>query len=481
MRMIDMERIVRITGLTVDNFKSIKRGSIKFSSKNDFEFGNILGLYGQNGSGKTAIVQAIEVLQMVLNGEGFPTNVDNVINIDSQTCKLKFYFEMDLLERNFNGFFEIKIVRDEENFMYISSETIQYKRDIRKEKSKGYEPNIKRTYEQKISYTCDNPEFLFLSTSQNKHQTSSFSLKNASDEARGNLIAARKLTTKDRISFLLEDSVVTLLPDEFREIIIHLKKKISLNTFVVTNENLGLIYTDLMLPLNFFLEKKNKSGITYGRTGIPGRLNSSSQDNSIVIPTESYETICNIFKQTNEVLPKIIPNLTVSLEEIGTQTLESGKQGTRIQFIANRTGKKPLPFSYESDGVKKITSVLSLLTAMFNDPNVFVVIDELDAAIYEYLLGDVVKILNNHGRGQLLFTSHNLRVLEVLGVENIMVTTTNEMNRFIHLKDIKETNNLRRVYLRAIQLGGQDEAIYEETDSFDIQRAFKRAGEIGFK
>ena len=277
----------------------------------------------------------------------------------------------------------------------------------------------------------------------------------------------------------MEDSVVTLLPDEFREIIIHLKKKISLNTFIVTNENLGLIYTDLMLPLNFFLEKKNKSGITYGRTGIPGRLNSSSQDNSIVIPTESYETICNIFKQTNEVLPKIIPNLTVSLEEIGTQTLENGKQGTRIQFIANRIGKKPLPFSYESDGVKKITSVLSLLTAMFSDPSVFVVIDELDAAIYEYLLGDVVKILNNHGSGQLLFTSHNLRVLEVLGVENIMVTTTNEMNRFIHLKDIKETNNLRRVYLRAIQLGGQDEAIYEETDSFDIQRAFKRAGEAG--
>jgi len=468
--MIDMENIVRITSFEVENFKSIKRGTINFSKKNNYEFGNVLGLYGQNGSGKTAIVQAIEVLQMIFRGDGFPANVDHVINVDAKSCKLKFSFEMTLSKRIFNGFYEVEIVRDEENVMFIAAEAVQYRQ------------TDKRSYEQRIIYTHDNPNYLLISTSRSNHEISSFSLKDTTDEERGDLVAARKLSIRDGSSFILDDGVQELFSDDLKEIVAHLARKISFNTFIITNENLGLIYTDLLLPMNFFLENRNKSERTFGRTAIPGGLarSSQSQDDSFVIPTDIYQQTSKIFDQVNEILPKLIPNLTVQLKEIGSQPLENGEDGIRILFTAERNGKKHLPFAYESDGVKKITSVLSLLIAMFNDPNVFVVIDELDAAIYEYLLGDVVKILNNHGSGQLLFTSHNLRILEVLEVENIMVSTTNEMNRFIHLKDVKKTNNLRRVYLRAIQLGGQDEVIYEETDSFDIQRAFKKAGDSGY-
>ena len=44
------------------------------------------------------------------------------------------------------------------------------------------------------------------------------------------------------------------------------------------------------------------------------------------------------------------------------------------------------------------------------------------------------------------------------------------------MKNVKDTNNLRSMYIRSITLGGQDETIYEETDSLKIARAFRKAG-----
>ena len=49
-------------------------------------------------------------------------------------------------------------------------------------------------------------------------------------------------------------------------------------------------------------------------------------------------------------------------------------------------------------------------------------------------------------------------------------------NRYIHMKSVKGNNNLRSMYIRSITLGGQDETIYEETDSLKIARAFRKAG-----
>ena len=44
------------------------------------------------------------------------------------------------------------------------------------------------------------------------------------------------------------------------------------------------------------------------------------------------------------------------------------------------------------------------------------------------------------------------------------------------MKSVRDTNNLRNLYIRSITLGGQDEVIYEETDSLKIARAFRKAG-----
>ena len=130
----------------------------------------------------------------------------------------------------------------------------------------------------------------------------------------------------------------------------------------------------------------------------------------------------------------------------------------------------------ESEGIIKIISILNALIQAFAYPSICLIIDELDAGIFEYMLGELLDIFNKNAKGQLLFTSHNLRPLEMLEKESIMFSTANPEKRYIHLKNIKPSNNLRDVYLRGITLGGQDEVIYETTDSLKIARAFRKAG-----
>ena len=114
---------------------------------------------------------------------------------------------------------------------------------------------------------------------------------------------------------------------------------------------------------------------------------------------------------------------------------------------------------------------------MYNKPSITIAIDELDSGIFEYLLGELLRILSEKGKGQLIFTSHNLRPLETLDRGFIAFTTTNPGNRYIRLTNIKENNNLRDFYFRDIVLGEQREEVYNATNNAEIALAFREAGE----
>ena len=122
-------------------------------------------------------------------------------------------------------------------------------------------------------------------------------------------------------------------------------------------------------------------------------------------------------------------------------------------------------------------SILQLLIMVYNDAFVTVAIDELDSGIFEYLLGELLRIISEKGKGQLIFTSHNLRPLETIDKGFVAFTTTNPENRYIRMTNVKENNNLRDFYYRDIVLGEQSELLYNATNNFEIALAFREAGE----
>ena len=98
-----------------------------------------------------------------------------------------------------------------------------------------------------------------------------------------------------------------------------------------------------------------------------------------------------------------------------------------------------------------------MLIAAYNSPSITLAIDELDSGIYEYLLGELLRIMQKSGKGQLIFTSHNLYPLETLESNSIVFTTTNPSARYTRIKSVRATNNLRSMYLREVILGSDDD------------------------
>ena len=115
-----------------------------------------------------------------------------------------------------------------------------------------------------------------------------------------------------------------------------------------------------------------------------------------VVPLDSYKAVKQIMQQINLVLGTIIPGLKIDIKNYGSQLTQDGKEGVRIELVSERAGLE-IPLRYESDGIKKIISILSTMISMYNNPSVCMVVDELDSGIFEYLLGEILQIISLGG------------------------------------------------------------------------------------
>lgn len=164
--------------------------------------------------------------------------------------------------------------------------------------------------------------------------------------------------------------------------------------FVINTANSGIISMN-MLPLSFKYEDETNKAV--GNILIP-------LEEAVPIPEEAVSTVAHVITNMNVVLSQIVPGLTIRVENLGEMVFANGKKGVKIQLMSLKN-KKPIPLKYESEGIKKIVSILQLLIVVYNRPSITVAIDELDAGVFEYLLGELLRIISEKGKGQLLFTS----------------------------------------------------------------------------
>ena len=223
------------------------------------------------------------------------------------------------------------------------------------------------------------------------------------------------------------------------------------------------------MPVAFRVDHEH--GVSSGDIGI-GLVEPFKIDN------RSYETVQLVIREINIVLEKVIPGMSIGIHDYGELLLENGELGHRIELTSVKNDII-IPLACESEGIIKIISILDVLMGVYNNASMCLIIDELDAGIFEFLLGELLRIFENNAKGQIIFTSHNLRALEMMDKNSLVFSTTNPKNRYIRFQNVKNNNNLRDLYLRAITLGGQKEEIYAETDSVEINRALRRAGKAG--
>ena len=273
----------------------------------------------------------------------------------------------------------------------------------------------------------------------------------------------KRMMAEKSKSFIFCDDTLSAFYDagiysEYFQVLLELNYYANWYLFVIDTKSTGFIRLSVGLPL-------------YTSLGVI----MLKEDGPQIMPTQMFEDVEHEFQGINYVLEKLIPGLSIELKKLSPATTKDGKEGVLVELLANRNGLI-IPLRDESDGVRKIISILGLLIRVYNDRSVTVAIDELDAGIYEYLLGELLQMIEESGKGQLIFTSHNLRPLEVIDKDFLYFTTTNADNRYIRLKGIGKTNNLRSTYFREIIMGEQDEELYKNTKKHKVLNAFQLAG-----
>ena len=392
----------------------------------------IIGIYGQNGSGKTAVVEAMHMLRLILSGNPLPENSGDYIHQAAESAELSFEFDVQLHQETCAVYYQAQLERYGSGSAGISKEKLSYK----------MLPAKKETI---IEFDAKEKGYAFRPLKNLKR------LNHKSPENNVDLLVSKKMSQKNRTSFIFSDDTYEILRNaydfaDYRDIIFGLRHYAHSKLFIIQHGN--------------------------GYQDSPLALREPS-----VVPAEVYESMKKASEQINAVLSAIIPGLETDIKNYGSQLGADGSRGIRIETVSRRQGLE-IPMRYESDGIKKIISILSSMIKMYNDPSVCLVVDELDSGIFEYLLGELLEILAENARGQLIFTSHNLRPLEKLSTDSLIFTTTNPKNRYYRFSGKNGRESLRGRYYRCISLGGQRENLYEQTDHFEISRAFRTAGRM---
>jgi AAA15 family ATPase/GTPase len=129
------DAVVRIQQIELINFKNIEHGTVTFPSylnvkqnDNGQKKAEIIGVYGQNGSGKTALVDAMWLLEYVLKGKKLPLYIDDFILQGALEAELKFVFSIENWDSRYLVFYDLEIRKDEGTKACVSKENLSYRR-----------------------------------------------------------------------------------------------------------------------------------------------------------------------------------------------------------------------------------------------------------------------------------------------------------------------------------------------------------------
>lgn len=436
--------MTKLAKVTIDGLKNVTHGVIELKHKQNYL--NVVGIYGQNGSGKTTLIDAVEIFRQLVLGQHLSPRLTDYVN--EQPAVIALLFETDTLA------YEYKFsLTNYQQQVFVTAESI-----------KSFKlPNY--TYEKTIfAYQYEFGANELDVTSNNGHfEMLEVAVIAAIKEHQSFVFGAvfkewlkRNWTLKKYQP--LQVAYQTLLTATF-------------NLNIHTEKMNGLLAIGDILPLSFAINHQDG----HHDTGtLPLQLQPTTAENDFYYPQAQVQLIKEIFAKISKVVAQIVPGMQLETRFYDRTAANGNTTETRIEVLTKRRGRL-IPLRAESLGVQKLVSVLALLIEAYNNPDQIVLIDELDAGIFEFLLGELVKIMSEGAKGQLIFTSHNLRVLETLPDQKVYFSTNDANDRYTQLVGTRPSNNLRNIYIREIQLDETEKQLYAHTDTSSIKFAFEDA------
>lgn len=464
---------IRLQKVVISNYKGVSHGTILLNAGSGKSFGpageesDILGLYGPNGSGKTSFIESLSIFKRLASGLRLLGDYGMHIEQGADYAEFEYTFDYQDVNRDHLTIvygLKIKAVAEDEDEWADDStpspkdmhritgglRTVVYDEILRASGRLDGKPLGKKGIMQDI---IDSSEAV-----------STFSPDVKRSEIVGDSAEVTEALMKNKAraadasgSFIFMRSNFNLyrrVDSKYYRMLFMLRFYARRYFQVIDAKESGLLRMNILLPL------QTRHGV------IPLDIQEDTE-----VPEGLYEALCETFESNNVVLNALVPGLSMELAVTSSTVMEDGSPGKNVHVMVKR-GDVVLPFRHESDGIKRLISMTSTLSSAFNQKSFTVAIDELDSGIFEYLLGELLQAFQDGGVGQLIFTSHNLRPLEVIDKKFLCFTTTNPDERYIKLKHIKRNNNLRNTYFRELILDDQDEKLYESVQRNRIVSAF---------
>jgi len=454
---------VRINKITLKNFKSVAFGEINLNAADLLraEKASVVGIYGQNASGKTVVIEALAIVKHAMSGEQIPPHYLDCIAYGKDTCTI----EVELAVIGWGSDFD---------FTAIYAFTLSRRSD-----PNSPEDNLRAI----IAVTSESLRF------RGKLGDTEYILQDIArtDES------CHLIQPANKCKLLFGIDVQVLKDLEYQKVLALYGSR----SFIFSSQTIqaaanntdgaeevnDLLLVNLVMHLNIFARTQL---FVINETAVRNYLHIFQTDNKIKmpmrvpvllrnlngVPLNQVMEIETLLPKLNDVLCNLVPGLKL---EIAFEKKSIHSDSYIVEIFSCREGFGRFPFKNESLGIKKIVSFIVLFIEAYNNPSFTLAIDELDSGVFEYLLGELLAIMKQSGKGQLLFTSHNLCPLEKLDAHNVWFSTTDPANRYAQMTK-KATNNLRNMYLRAIHLGHNDNELYNGESKHALAHAFRKMG-----
>ncbi len=216
--------IIKIKKINIQNLRNVRQGEIVLAVNFEtFLQANVVGLYGQNGSGKTTIVDAFSLLKTLISGwlteMKLPSKEKRLILAGEQTASMNVEF---LVENQFGTFFVNYYVelQEDQHRLYTTLERLTYRENTKGKRSK-----------------------ILVAVTEKDVQIRQLKLDDLSEQARIQLLVIQQLARKQNMSFLFHKDIKPLLKERLSELEMQLLQNIAVDfsrdLHVVNNQNIA--------------------------------------------------------------------------------------------------------------------------------------------------------------------------------------------------------------------------------------------------
>lgn len=417
------------TYVKAKNFKSLKNIELDMKKTKD-DISKLIVIYGENGSGKTNIIETFKFLQQSILAKANEYYFKDLLNFQNMSSRLSHDY--------------IESIIGTANIRFQLNDYRTIDEDEMTELEYGFKLNgIEGFYKIKFNDVIQEEKLYYLIEKQRGYLFE-VERKDSQISKKLNMSIFKNSKYNEEIEEIIDKywgkySFLSLLNIEFmHKNWEYIAQNISSSLF----ESIAELATCAV-----HIDGNDTKGIIPENFHVKDTVNNLGKG---LIENENKETL----KKYEKILKLFFTQAYPDIKDIKYEITEE-QEKTYYELIFKKVigGKiKSIPYHNESEGTKRIVRQFDTLVGAIKGDTV--IIDEIDNGIHDLLIKNIIMSIKDEINGQLIITTHNTLLLETLPKESIYILISDyEGNKQINSirnyeMKIQKNNNIRDLYLK---------------------------------